>query len=77
MKSDHPFNRWLKSSGYTVREIARECGVSRTAVYNWAYGLTAPSTVHLAHLGRLSKGSVQAWFWLPVDHNGGPNDNAH
>ena len=60
---DHPFHRWLKASGYTVREIAKACGVSRTAVYNWCSGESSPSVKHYNALYKLSRGAVQPWFW--------------
>jgi transcriptional regulator with XRE-family HTH domain len=74
MKSDHPFQRWIKASGYSVREVARECGVSRTAVYNWCYGLSPPNNAHLATLYRLSHGAVQPWFWIAANAREGSND---
>jgi transcriptional regulator with XRE-family HTH domain len=63
MTTKHPFHLWLLGSGLSARQVAKELGVSRTAVYNWTYGV-APSTKHLADLMRLSKGAVQPWFWL-------------
>lgn len=67
MDRDHPFSRWLKASGFTVQEIAHECGVSRTAVYNWCYGANPPNVHHLAQLYRISRGAVQPWFWARLD----------
>lgn len=62
---------WLKASGYKVPEIAAACGVSRSAVYNWAYGLNAPTARHLAVLHKLSRGGVQPWWFTVKD--GGAN----
>lgn len=67
MDNQHPFRRWLEASGYSARQVAKLCGVSRTAVYNWCSGSTAPSVRHLAVLHRVSHGAVQAWFWTQGD----------
>ncbi len=65
----HPFRRWLDASGYTVAEVAKLCGVSRSACYNWCSGISAPKVKHLALLHRISHGAVQPWFWEPgVQH---------
>ena len=61
--TSHPFRAWVKASGYSVIEIARQCGVSRSAVYKWTCGFSAPTVQHLAVLHRLSHGAVQAWMW--------------
>ena len=58
-----PFRQWLDSSGFTVAQIAKACGVSRSAVYAWCSGETSPTIKHLSVLHRLSHGAVQAWFW--------------
>ena len=63
MPTTHPFRLWVDASGYSVREIARQCSVTRSAVYNWCCGSSAPSVQHLAVLHRLSHGAVQPWFW--------------
>lgn len=60
---NHPFALWLRGSGLSARNLAKELGVSRTAIYNWTYGVP-PSTKHLADLIRVSRGAVQPWFWL-------------
>ena len=48
-----------------VSELAKSVGVSRTAVYQWAAGISGPSTKHLIALykisdGRLDVGSLYA-----------------
>jgi transcriptional regulator with XRE-family HTH domain len=70
MQKKHPFALWLVGSGLTARQIAQELGVSRTAIYNWTYGV-APSTKHLAELIRISKGGVQPWMWLGEESSNG------
>jgi transcriptional regulator with XRE-family HTH domain len=38
-----------------VQQIAEQLGVSRTTVYNWFIGLTAPSPKHHAAINKLLK----------------------
>ena len=70
---DSLLGRWIKESGYTVSEIAALCGVSRSAVYNWCYGISAPNVQHLAVLHRISHGGVQPW-WFTTKPDGGAHD---
>ena len=69
---DHPFSRWLTASGYTVKDIAKACGVSRSAVYNWISGASSPKVKHFTMLYKLSHGAVQPWFWSSEVPNAKP-----
>lgn len=66
----HPFRRWLDASGLTVTQVAKACDVSRSAVYLWCSGKTAPTAKHLGVLHKLSYGAVQAWMWTPGVRHG-------
>jgi transcriptional regulator with XRE-family HTH domain len=69
---DHPFRLWLQASGRTVREVAKACGVSRSAVYSWCSGESSPSVKHFNLLYKLSQGAVQPWFWSQEAQDGTP-----
>ena len=70
------FRRWMRESGYKVKDIALACGVSRSAVYNWINGEAAPNLKHLAVLHKLSHGGVQPW-WFVVSPAGGGHEQQH
>lgn len=73
---DSLLRRWIQESGYKVSEIAAACGVSRSAVYNWCYGTSAPNVHHLAILHKLSHGGVQPW-WFTSKQAGGGDEQQH
>lgn len=57
------FNGWLKSTGTTQVDVARELGVTRAAVSSWSLGRTSPVRPLRLALQALSGGVVPADGW--------------
>lgn len=57
------FNGWLKATGTTQVDVARELGVTRAAVSSWSLGRTSPVRPLRLALQALSGGVVPADGW--------------
>lgn len=58
---------WLKREERSNAWLARQIGVSRSAVYQWTTGGALPSAYHIAQIQHLTRYEVTASDFATVD----------